>query len=129
MSTSTWIFWLFTSLLVGFIQLLYSSYQFLMIGWDIGMLSLLKTFALMRSYIRYYTIKSGFSKKQHDPNHKYNKRGRRREWREKINGATNYKEFLKIAIQSPVPVYTKNSTMKISMTTLLMISRIKGMHP
>ena len=79
-----------------------------MIGWDIGMLSLLKTFALMRSYIRYYTIKSGFSKKQHDPNHKYNKRGRRREWREKINGATNYKEFLKIAIQSPVPVYTKN---------------------
>jgi predicted acylesterase/phospholipase RssA len=76
-----------------------------MIAWDIGMLTLLKTFALMRSYIRYYTIKSGFSEKQHDPNHKYNKRGRRREWREKINGATNYKEFLNIAIQSPVPVY------------------------
>jgi predicted acylesterase/phospholipase RssA len=75
-----------------------------MIGWDIGMLSLLKTFALMRSYIRYYTIKSGFSKKKNDPNHKYNKRGRRREWRGKINGASDYNEFLHIEIQEPVPV-------------------------
>jgi len=80
-----------------------------MIGWDIVMLSILKTFALMRSYIRYYTIKSGFSKKKNDPNHKYNKRGRRREWREKINGASNYNEFINIEIQEPVPVHGPDS--------------------
>jgi hypothetical protein len=105
MSTSTWIFWLFTSIFLGIIQLLYASYQFLMIGCDIGMLSLLKTFALMRSYIRYYNIKSGFSKKQHDPNHKYNKRGRRKEWRDKLDCAKNYEQFTQIEIQEPVPIH------------------------
>lgn len=103
-SFSTWIFWLFTSILVGIVQLIYVSYQFLMIGFDIGILSVLKTFALLRSYIRYYTIKSGFSKKRDDPNHKYNKRGRRREWRAKLNEATSYKEFLKVEIQEPSPI-------------------------
>lgn len=76
-----------------------------MIGWDIGVLSVLKTFALMRSYIRYYTIKSGFSKKKHNPN-KFNKRGRRKEWRNKLAQATDYSQFEQIEIQEPVPVTT-----------------------
>jgi len=100
-STSIWIFWLFTSLIFGAIQLVYVVYQFSMIGLDLGMLTILKTFASMRSYIRYYTIKSGFSKK--GQNH-VTRRGRRKEWRNKLHMATNYDEFLEIEIQEPVPV-------------------------
>jgi Predicted esterase of the alpha-beta hydrolase superfamily len=64
----------------------------------------------MRSYIRYYTIKSGFSKKEHDPNHKYNRRGRRKEWRDKLSCATNYDQFMQIEIQEPVPIHSKGTS-------------------
>ncbi len=74
-----------------------------MIMCDIVVLFLLKTFATMRSYIRYYTIKSGFSRKQYDPQ-RSNKRGRRKEWRNKLDSCTNYEEFLQVEIQEPVPV-------------------------
>jgi predicted acylesterase/phospholipase RssA len=74
-----------------------------MIGWDICVLSMLKTFALMRSYIRFYTIKSGFSKKHFNPN-RSNKRGRRKEWRKKLDAASNYLQFQQIDVQEPVPV-------------------------
>lgn len=100
-STSIWIFWLFTSLIFGAIQLVYVVYQFSMIGVDLGMLTILKTFASMRSYIRYYTIKSGFSKRGQN---NVTRRGRRKEWRNKLHKATNYDEFLEIEIQEPVPV-------------------------
>jgi predicted acylesterase/phospholipase RssA len=72
-----------------------------MIGVDLGMLTILKTFASMRSYIRYYTIKSGFSKRGQN---NVTRRGRRKEWRNKLHKATNYNEFLEIEIQEPVPV-------------------------
>ena len=63
----------------------------------------------MRSYIRYYTIKSGFSKRNIDPN-KFNKRGRRKEWRKKLDSATNYYQFQQIDIQEPVPVHMNDQS-------------------
>ncbi len=77
-----------------------------MIGCDLGVLTFLKTFALMRSYIRYYTIKSGFSRKPHNKNQK-STRGRRKEWAAKLEKAKNYNDFMEIEIQEPKAVVEK----------------------
>jgi len=68
-----------------------------MIGCDLAVLSLLKTYSLMRSKIRYYTI--GLDKKK--------------EWRMKLEKATNYEQFMEVRIQEPLntaPIATKNRT-------------------
>lgn len=76
-----------------------------MIGFDLGVLMLLKTFALTRSYVRFYTIKSGFSKKGRNfDKNRVSRRGRRREWREKLDKAKDFSDYLDIDIQEPKPV-------------------------
>jgi len=85
-SVSSWIFWLLTSIAVGAIQFFYALYQMCMIGIDICVLSILKTFALMRSYMRYYSIEFGFRKRNLQ---KDKRRGRRREWRKKLDAASD----------------------------------------
>lgn len=68
-----------------------------MIGCDLAVLSLLKTFALMRSKIRYYTI--GLDNKK--------------EWRLRLRRATNYDQFMEVEIEEPLPtapVATGNRT-------------------
>lgn len=93
-SASSWVLWLFTSLCVGVVQMLYVTYQFLMIFLDLLMISALKTFATLRSQVRYYTIKSGLSKKRRGRS----RRGRRREWKNKLDNACTYKDYNEIEI-------------------------------
>lgn len=102
-SASAWLFWLTTSLLFGLVQLAYVVYQFFMISLDIGGLSILKTFALLRSQVRYYTIKSGLVK----DGKKGRRRGRRREWRNKCLNATCYREYENIEVEEPPPPEAK----------------------
>uniref|UniRef100_A0A7S4JVP5 PNPLA domain-containing protein n=1 Tax=Odontella aurita TaxID=265563 RepID=A0A7S4JVP5_9STRA len=99
LSASSWAFWLLTSLCVGIVQMLYVAYQFFMIFLDLLMISALKTFATLRSQIRYYTIKSGLSKRRSKEKGRERRRGRRREWRNKVDGASTYGEYCDIEIE------------------------------
>lgn len=99
LSASTWTFWLFTSVLVGIVQLIYVTYTFGVIFFDLAMLSGLKTFAMVRSQIRYFTVKSGLQTK--GSKRRARRRGRRREWRNKVDSAGNYAEYMSIDIDEP----------------------------
>jgi len=119
-STSTWVFWLLTSLIFGSIQLVYVVYQFTMIGVDLGGLSILKTFASIRSLIRYYTIKSGFDKRYNTMSQRngyVSKRGRKSEWRKKLDLAKSFPEFLDIDIQEPVNPHPNIQEPKLAVST------------
>ena len=90
-SASTWIFWLLTSVIFGMVQLLYVTYQFVMIAIDIFGLSVLKTYSMIRSTILNMVDKtSGTS---------FGK-SRRRLWRERLEKAGTYENFLKIRIEN-----------------------------
>ena len=98
-SASTWFFWIITSLTLGALQVLYALYQFGMIGIDLAVLSVLKTFALIRSwvlspYMMAYTAST-------NPKGQKPYQGRRRQWRETLAQATNYTDFLKVDILEP----------------------------
>jgi len=69
-----------------------------MIGIDLGVLSLLKTFALIRSQIRYYTIKSGLSSTS-----SRSRSSGRKEWRKTLGKATCYEDFREVDIEEPIP--------------------------
>ncbi len=63
----------------------------------------------MRSFARYYTLRSGRlrNKKNGSSQHgdqSYNKRGRKREWRKKLDDAKSLNDFLQIEIQEPPTV-------------------------
>lgn len=83
----TWIFWLITSVILGIFQLGYVTYQFIMIACDIFGLSILKTYSMLRSYILFYLDKSGSLHKS-----------QRRLWRQRLDEAGSYENFLKIPI-------------------------------
>lgn len=99
LSASTWTFWLLTSVIVGIVQVIYVTYTFAMISFDLAVLSMLKAFALVRSQIRYFTVKSGLQTK--GSKRRARRRGRRREWRKKVEAAGNYEEYTKIEIDEP----------------------------
>ena len=79
----------------------------MMIFWDLGALTLLKTFAMLRSIVRYYFYKmsdaAGIEIKglvmANDI--KRSKKRRRKEWREEVDGATTYEEFGTIELFEP----------------------------
>ena len=96
-SASTWVFWLFTSVIFGVVQLGYVLHQFFMVLLDLLMLSVLKTFATLRSQIRYYTIRSGLRKGSRGRS----RRGRRREWKKKLDVTSCYEEYLNIELREP----------------------------
>lgn len=81
-----------------------------MVGVDIAVLSMLKTFALVRGAIRMYTIQSGWSKK--DPKKHVSRRGRKKEWRAKLESAGTWWEFQEIDIQEPIPRDNKKESTK-----------------
>ena len=87
----TWIFWLLTSLLFGTLQLAFVIYNFVMIAVDILGLSLLKTYAILRTKAFYYVLKSGTWDR---------KRSRRLVWRERLEAAKCYEDYLKISLQA-----------------------------
>jgi len=99
LSASTWIFWLVTSVLVGIVQLQYVTYNFAVIFFDLALLSGLKTFAMVRSQIRYFTVKSGLQTA--GSKRRARRRGRRREWRTKVDDAGSYAEYMAIDIDEP----------------------------
>ena len=82
-SASAWLFWLLIGAVFGVLQLLYVLYNFVMITLDLGALTLLKSYALIRSYLRYYTYKmtnaAGIAIKSRQKGEK--KFRRRKEWR------------------------------------------------
>jgi Patatin-like phospholipase len=101
-TASTWIFWLFASVLMGIVQMIYVSYQFVMIAIDIFVLTLLKTYqVIMRS--RAAQVVFFFSERIHKSRQKLS---RRREWRKQCEGAREYADFLTIPILESVSTIT-----------------------
>lgn len=82
-----WIFWLFTSVVFGLLQLAYVTYQFIMIACDIFGLSALKTYSMLRSQVLLIVDRSGSHK------------SRRRLWLQRLEEAGSYEDFLKIRIE------------------------------
>ena len=74
-----------------------------MITLDLGGLTLLKSFALIRSRVRYYGYKmsnaAGISRKS--SRQKEKKFRRRKEWREEVEKATNFEEYCDIELYEP----------------------------
>ncbi|KAL7553197.1 hypothetical protein ACHAWF_016456, partial [Thalassiosira exigua] len=104
-SASSWLFWLAVSAAFGTLQLLYVLYNFAMIFWDMGALTLLKTFAVLRSFSRYYLYKmtdaTGLGGRR--SKERGSRKRRRKEWREEADGARNYEEYCAIEIYEPEP--------------------------
>jgi hypothetical protein len=115
-SGGTWMIWLATSIVLGILQVGYATYHFAMIAVDIGALSLLKTYAVLRSQVLYgmeiWTNSMGNSmlpsserKKtsnglvvQQSPPVFRSSKSRRRHWRQCLEQAGTYENFLKIRI-------------------------------
>jgi len=81
-----------------------------MISFDLGVLSLLKTYSTMRNLVRYYTLRSGIHKGSRRDREYVSKRGRKREWRKKLNNARSLKDFESIEIQEPPPLPESGTT-------------------
>eukprot|EP00804_Cyclotella_cryptica_P028617 CCRYP_020604-RC/>CCRYP_020604-RC protein AED:0.05 eAED:0.05 QI:234/1/1/1/0.83/0.71/7/170/964 len=119
-SASAWLFWLLIGAVFGLLQLLYVLYNFIMITIDLGGLTLLKSFALIRSYVRYYTYKmtdaAGIDIKSRKRREK--KFRRRKEWREDVEKAKTYEEYCQIELYEPQPSEAtqnpRRSVMRIS---------------
>jgi len=88
------IFWLLTSVVFGILQLIYVSYQFLMIACDIFGISILKTYSMLRNQLLYYLDRSSI---------RLRGKSRRRLWTQQTDQAPSYEEFLKIRIESKDP--------------------------
>ena len=93
-TASGWLFWLFTSIVLGILQVGYASYQFLFIAIDIMGLSILKTFAMLRGQMLQLSIMSGLVKGR--------RKSRRREWRDIIKQTKSYDDYLRLHIEEPI---------------------------
>lgn len=88
-AASTWLFWLLTSIVFGFIQLVYVSYQFLMILFDILLLSMLKTYSyIWRQLNSMFGQVAGIS----------SPKSRRRIWRSLVDSAGSYESYCELRI-------------------------------
>ena len=93
----TWIFWLLASVFLGILQLVFVTYQFIMIAVDIMALTLLKTYqVLMRS--RLVQTLFFFSKRIRNSRLRTS---RRRQWRKECENAQCYSDFLRIPVLEP----------------------------
>jgi phage gp36-like protein len=101
-SASAWLFWLLIGAVFGLLQLLYVLYNFVMITLDLGGLTLLKSFALIRSYVRYYGYKmynaAGISRRSSARKKNFR---RRKEWREEVEKATCFEQYSQIELFEP----------------------------
>ena len=102
-SVSSWLFWLAVGAAYGFIQLIYVCHNFIMIGIDIMLLVCLKSFAMLRSFVRNYFYKmtdaTGLNIK--GSRKRTVKRRRRKDWREEVDKASTYAEFQEINLLEP----------------------------
>jgi hypothetical protein len=111
-TASTWIFWLFASMLLGIIQLVYVTYQFCMITFDVMVLTLLKTYqVLMRSRFSQYIF--FFSKRIR---HSRLRTSRRREWKKNCDHANTYSEFLQLSVLDPPKPAATEITAEVSIS-------------
>lgn len=96
-TASAWIVWLLASILIGILQVIYVSYQFMMISINVMVLSLLKTYqTFMRSrFINYIFFFSKGIRTSHQ------RKSRRREWSKACESVTSYDDFLKIKVLEP----------------------------
>ena len=99
-----WIFWLFTSILLGLVQVGYATYQFFMITMDICGISILKTYVVV---VRNRFLYLFDTKQSHQTS-------RRKIWWQRLEQARNYEEFLKIRIESKQDVYNNQNRNKSS---------------
>jgi len=125
-SASAWLFWLVVGAAFGILQLLFVLYNFVMICGDIGILTVLKTFAMLRSFIRYYTFKMSDAAGIHLKGSRRTKDGklrRRKDWREEVDRAKTFKEYCKIEIYEPAANYSSAMTSGKSTTTKTKFSK------
>jgi len=110
-SVSSWLFWLAVGAAYGFIQLIYVCHNFIMIGIDIMLLVCLKSFAMLRSFVRNYFYKmadaTGLNIK--GSRTRTVKRRRRKDWREEVDKASTYAEFQEIKLLEPDDSSTKQA--------------------
>jgi general stress protein CsbA len=95
-----WIFWLFTSILLGIVQVGYASYQFFMITMDICGISILKTYVVVVRNRFLYIFDTKKSRQT----------SRRKIWWKRLEQASNYEDFLKIRIEPKNDVHHSTST-------------------
>lgn len=95
-----WIFWIVTSASFGLIQLVYVSYQFIMITCDIFGLSCLKTYSMLRQQLLHIVDKTTSAVGVENATHRRGGKSRRRQWRQDVEQAQTYERFLQIRIQS-----------------------------
>ena len=101
-SASAWLFWLCVGSAFGVLQLAYVLYNFAMIVWDVSALTLLKTFAMLRSIARHYYYKFGGGSSLRGGRERHGASNRRRkEWREEVDGASSYEEYCRIELLEP----------------------------
>ena len=123
-TASAWLFWLCIGATTGLIQLLYVLYSFFMITWDLAILVSLKTFSMLRRYLRRYYYKVVFATyKSMGIEPRRRRRGRnsgsgsntnnnmgsgnevkrrRKEWSQEVGRVTSYKEYEEIEIYEPI---------------------------
>jgi len=85
----TWILWLFTAVCLGLLQLGYVTYQFVMITFNVAGLSILKSYnTICLSLLSFFGLSL-----------RHQSRSLRRQWRERLDNAGTYENFLKLRIQ------------------------------
>jgi predicted acylesterase/phospholipase RssA len=110
-AASTWLFWLVTSLIFGILQLVYVTYQFVMIFSDIVILSLFKTYSTLRSRLLHHLGKPG------------RRKSRRRVWLQNLAEAGTYENFIKITVEQKDATQVVKKQMKRSTSLSQMFRR------
>jgi hypothetical protein len=105
-SASAWLFWLCIGAAFSILQLLYVLWNFVMIVWDIGALTMLKTFAIIRSFVRHYTYTLGIrnilsTTRGGAGGERELRRRKRRDWRTEVDRASTFDEFSMIELLEP----------------------------
>lgn len=96
-TASTWIFWLLASVLLGILQVVFVTYQFIMIAADIMVLTFLKTYQVMMRSRMVQTL-FFFSKQIRKSRLRTSQR---RKWRLACEDAHCYSDFLRIGVLEP----------------------------
>jgi len=95
---SSWLFWIASSAIFGIVQLVYVIYQFIMVFTDVFLLSVLKTYSVLRSRL----LQAG-------------RKSQKRIWRMKLRSIKSYQEFVQLLekeekiyhTQQPARIYPK----------------------
>jgi len=113
-TAGTWLFWLATGMLLGILQMCFAMYHYSMIAFDIFVLSLLKTYVVLRNLFLYHCVdraywtatvaapeeNSSAGRKMAGQLPEASSRSRRRYWRQCLEQAGTYENFLKIRIRN-----------------------------